>query len=68
MDSYWRQRLYDILSQVGKVSSSEILNLWNEVLDDMYGEDSERKKAVLDVAIQDDKISSDARKWLKSLV
>jgi len=67
MDSYWRQRIYDILAQVGKASSSEVLSLWNDVLDDMYGEDIERKKAILDVAIQDDKVSSDAKKWLQDL-
>ncbi len=68
MDSYWQHRIYGILVKVGTASSSEVLNLWNEVLDDMYGEDSERKKAILDdVALQDDKISSDAKAWLKRL-
>ncbi|HXH55575.1 MAG TPA: MerR family transcriptional regulator [Gammaproteobacteria bacterium] len=67
MDSYWRQRIYDILAQVGKTAPSEVLNLWNAVLDDMYGESSDRKKALIDLAIQDDKISNDAKKWLKNL-
>ncbi len=40
----------------------------NEVLDDMYGDDPLRKKAVLvDVALQDDKISGEAKKWLQGL-
>lgn len=68
MDSYWRHRIYATLAKVGKISSSEILNLWNEVLDDMYGDDPLQQKAVLvDVALQDDKISIDAKKWLQSL-
>lgn len=67
MDSYWRQRIYDILAQVGKTTPSEVLSLWNAVLDDMYGESSDRKKALLDLVIQDDKISNDAKKWLQSL-
>lgn len=67
MDSYFQQRIYDILAQVGRVASSEVLNLWNAVLDDMYGEDSERKKDLLDLAIKDDKVSNDAKKWLQSL-
>lgn len=67
MDAYWKQRIYDVLAQVGVISHSKVLNLWNEVLNDMYGEDFDRKKAIFDVAIQDDKISSAAKKWLRSL-
>lgn len=67
MDSYWKQRIYNILAQVGSTPSSEVLSLWNEVLDDMYGNDSARKKAILDIALHDDKISNDAKKWLQSL-
>jgi DNA-binding transcriptional MerR regulator len=67
MDAYWQQRIYGILTQVGKTSSSELLTLWNDALDDMYGEDIARKKAIVDVAIQDEKVSSDAKKWLRSL-
>lgn len=65
MDSYWRHRIYGILAKVGKISSSEVLNLWNGMLDDMYGDDSERKKAIPEVALQEDTISSDAKKWLR---
>ncbi|MBI5448157.1 MAG: MerR family transcriptional regulator [Gammaproteobacteria bacterium] len=68
MDAYWRHRIYGILAKVGKIPSSEVLTLWNEVLDDMYGDDALRKKNVLfDAALQDDKISSEAKKWLNTL-
>lgn len=67
MDAYWRERIYDVLAKVGKIPSSEVLSLWNEVLDEMYGEDSDRKKALLDMAINDDQVSGDAKKWLQTL-
>lgn len=67
MDAYWRDRLYGILDKVGKVSSSIVLNLWNEVLDDMYGEDVSRKKDILNIALTDEKVSQKAKEWLKSL-
>lgn len=67
MDAYWKDRLYGILEQVGKVASDSILSLWNEVLDDMYGEDLIRKKAIVDIALQDAKISKEAKKWLQNL-
>ena len=67
MDSYWKDRIYAILAKVGKATDSDVLNRWNEVLDDMYGEDSLRKEAILDLVMQDDKISNEAKKWLQRL-
>lgn len=71
IDAYWRQRIYDVLDNVGKMDSSDLLSLWNTVLDDMYGEDSERKKIALpiitDAAIKDVKVSKEAIKWLQGL-
>ena len=66
IDSYWRNRICGILSQVGKISSSRLLLLWNEVMDDMYGDDAERKVDILSPALQDDKISQEAKNWLRS--
>lgn len=67
MDAYWRDRIYGILDQVGKASSDTLLNLWNEVLDDMYGEDNTRKTGIYDVVLADEKVSKEAKKWLKTL-
>ena len=64
-DAYWRDRIYGILAQVGKVPSSKILSDWNEVMDDMYGNDDTRKAAIPDIAIRDQNIPFDAKKWLK---
>lgn len=67
MDAYWRDRIYRILDQVGKAPSNTVLTLWNEVLDDMYGEEQERKKIIFDAALKDEKVSMEAKKWLRSL-
>ncbi len=67
MDAYWRQRLYNIIDQVGKITDSEVLNRWNEALDDMYGEDIDRKAALIKMALSDDSISQTAKDWLKTL-
>ena len=67
MDAYWRDRVYGILDKVGKVPSSAVLTLWNEVLDDMYGDEGDRKNAVQEIALKDDKVSGDAKAWLRSL-
>lgn len=68
MDSYWRDRIYGILNQVGTgVSDETILKLWKAALDDMYGEDDSRKKEIYDIALADIKVSKKAKEWLKSL-
>ena len=68
MDAYWRDRIYGILDQVGKASSATVLTLWNEVLVDMYGDEGSRKKALHDLALNDDRISPEAKLWLKSIL
>jgi DNA-binding transcriptional MerR regulator len=67
MDAYWRDRIYSILAQVGKVPSTMVLKLWNEVLDDMYGDEGSRKNLIQELALKDDKVSTEAKLWLKSL-
>ena len=68
MDAYWRERIYGILEQVGKASSSTLLSMWNEVLVDMYGDDSLRKDTLQKVALDDEKISLEAKAWLRSIL
>jgi DNA-binding transcriptional MerR regulator len=67
MNAYWRDRIYDILGQVGKVPSSTVLALWNELLDDMYGDEGDRKNTIQDISLNDEKVSPEAKAWLKSL-
>ena len=68
MDTYLRDRIQEILNQVGSgVPDERICKLWEEVLDDMYGEDDSRKKEIYDIALADEKISQPAKKWLKIL-
>ena len=66
-DVYWRERVLSVLNQVGKSSSEKILKQWNEVLDDMYGNEIARKERVVELALQDDAISDEAKAWLNSL-
>lgn len=67
MDAYWRERIYEILAQVGQAPSDVLLTLWDEALDDMYGEDPTRKTEIYDFALADERISQKAKEWLKTL-
>ncbi|MCW8409628.1 MerR family transcriptional regulator [Legionella sp. PATHC035] len=68
MDAYWRERIYGILQQVGKTSSSTLLTLWNEVLVDMYGDETSRQTAIYDLLFKDDEVTPEAKAWLKSII
>ncbi|KTD05495.1 transcription regulators (MerR Family) [Legionella gratiana] len=68
MDAYWRNRIYGILEQVGKKPSSTVLSLWNAMLVDMYGEENSRKNTISEIALNDDKVSTQAKAWLKSIL
>ena len=66
MDAYWKDRIYGILNKVdSSVSDETISKLWNEVLDDMYGEENTRKKEIYDIVLADEKVSKKAKEWLK---
>ncbi len=67
-DAYWHDRIYRILDKVGSEASDEtVFKSWNEVLDDMYGNDNTRKKEIYDIALADKKVSAEAKEWLKTL-
>ncbi|HHF7344891.1 TPA: MerR family transcriptional regulator [Legionella feeleii] len=67
-DAYWRDRIYGLLNKIGIIPSSTALTLWNEILDDMYGEEEARKITIYEMALKDDVVSQKAKEWLRSLL
>ena len=68
MNAYWFSRAYSILDQVSHAGNNDlVLKLWNEFLDDIYGDQDERKPEIYDVAISDPNISEVAKNWLRSI-
>ncbi len=65
VDAYWQQRLHDILAQVTILPSSEVVLLWNKAMEELYGDDSARKSVIIDTALNDDKVSHEAKSWMK---
>ena len=66
-DAYWRDRIYGLLNKVETMSSSTTLTLWNEILDDMYGDEEARKSTIYEMALKDEKVSEAAKAWLRSI-
>lgn len=65
VDAYWRQRLHQVLSQAGQVPSIQMLRLWNELMEEMYGDEEERKADIPALALQEQGLSHEAIAWLK---
>ena len=68
MDAYYRPRLHSVLAGIGKIPAAESLKLWHEVLDEMYGDDLQRRQELINIAIQDEKVSSEAKEWLQQFL
>lgn len=67
MDAYWRQRILHLLSQVGQTPETRLKAQWQDLLEDMYGYDTERQDALYDTALKDAEISEEAKTWLRSI-
>jgi DNA-binding transcriptional MerR regulator len=64
---YWKDRLYGLLNNVETLSSSIALTRWNEILDDMYGEEEARKIIIYETLLNDDKVNQAGKTWLKNI-
>ncbi|MCX7120069.1 MAG: MerR family transcriptional regulator [Legionellales bacterium] len=72
VDAYWRDRIGELLKQIGTISSATALTRWNAILDEMYGDDAvtkkERQEMIIDMALKEETINQKAKDWLKSLL
>lgn len=64
IDAYWRDRLLKILNQIGIESAGQVDALWLAALEDMYGNEEDRKRVVYDLALQDPHVGAPAKEWL----
>lgn len=62
LDCYWRKQIYDLLREVSK---RDITQDWEMLMTSMYGHHHEPKKELVDVALTDENVREDARRWLK---
>lgn len=67
-DAYFKDRIYKLLNKIGTIPSSSHLTCWNEILDDMYGEEEARKITIYETLLKDEKVSQEAKAWLSSLL
>lgn len=63
--AYYGDILLDILAQVGKFPDNKVLKSWEDALKAMHGNDQQRDKDVLGLALKDERVSQAAKEWLK---
>ncbi len=67
MDAYLKQRAYVILNQVGTADSEELSKQWEQLMDEICGDQGDKKTAIAAIALEDALVSQKAKQWLKSL-
>lgn len=67
MDAYWYERISAVLNLIGHASANEVKKQWDEVLDEMYGNETARKALVVEVILKEHEITPEARAWLEAL-
>lgn len=67
MNAYLKQRAYSILDKVGNIPSSELLQHWESLMDEICGEQVDRKSIVSSFVLTDKKVSQAAKDWLTSI-
>ena len=69
--AYYASRIRNFFEQIGAIPSSQSLECWNEILDDMFGDDEiirkERENMIIEMALQDDNLSLEVKNWLRGL-
>lgn len=62
---YYGDIILTVLAQVGKNSDGDVLKAWKTALKDMHGNDEQKNKDVVDIALNDARVSAAAKQWLK---
>ena len=66
--AYWKQRVTDVLKNVGKLHNTEVLKQWNILLEEMYGEDNSLKQAIYEIVLKSKETTSEAKDWFKTMI
>lgn len=67
IDTYYRSRIYGILAQVNSKgeATKTVHKAWEELLEDMYGEEQDLRRDFIKEALKDKGVSESVRLWLR---
>jgi DNA-binding transcriptional MerR regulator len=64
-DEYYKRRFYAILNQVKTCPSDALLKQWEDLVTEICGESQDLRNGLYEAVFADDKVSSEAKSWLK---
>jgi len=65
--AFHRERVISILSKLETHNQNEVLQLWNDMLEDMYGDNQSPKNELVEVVLKIDDINQNAKDWLRKI-
>lgn len=65
VDAYYRGRIYGILNHTDTLPHEVATNQWEELLEDMYGDELAPKREIFKSAMTDERVNPTGRDWLK---
>lgn len=68
IDAYWRNRVFNILKQINVKSDLEVLKQWNDLLNDMCGDNKKERNDFMQIAYAEPEISEATKNWLRKFV
>lgn len=63
--AYYRGRIMAVLSLVEKQAHHEVLKQWNELIEEMHGDEQEHNNSIIQAIMKDDQVSRVAKNWVK---
>lgn len=63
---YYKSRIYTLLEQVDANPNSDLLEQWNQLLEEMIGDSQSLKDEIIQAVMADSRISDCAKKWVKN--
>lgn len=68
IDAYYRSRIYKILNLVGSEAPSDLMDQWNILMYEMFGNSKTLKQGLVDTAMTDQHCTPIVRDWLKKWI
>jgi DNA-binding transcriptional MerR regulator len=70
IDNYYRERIYALLDQIELGATPTLVQSWNELMTEMFGDSEELKKAAFAAGASEDesRIGPKAKKWLQQFL
>lgn len=67
MKAYYFTQIYRILNQVGSQPQEKVLKEWNDLLIELYGDESKLKLELIEPLLNDERVNQAAKAWLRKI-